>query len=226
MGMSKCPKRDVSIIHIMLDIGRGFFEKGDFVNAAIVYTKSLLKLRELSSRDLLAEANACSFLAHIHSSLGRPANALIAAETAVANKKQVLGEKHKYVYDELLNLASVHYHLKNFDQALSSLSNCLKISCSCSDVNSESITSILIDMSSICGTTGDYDSSKKYLRVALESESSKSTPNDKKIAELLQRIAVAHHSLGELDEAVECAKQAEEILKQSSQPPKTLEEAW
>ena len=225
MGMPKCPKRDLFVIHIMLDIGRGYFEKDDFVNAAIVYTKSLLKLRELSSRDLLAEANVCSFLAQIHLRLGRPVNALIAAKTAVANKKQVLGENHKYVAEELLNLASVHYHLKNFDQALSSLSNCLKIACSCSDVNSDSITSVLIDMSSICGTIDDYDSSKKYLRAALENVRSKSIPNHKKIAELLQRIAVAHHYLGELGEAVECAKQAEEIMKHS-QPPKMLEEAW
>jgi len=206
------PHLDPSLVSVVLQMGRIHFEKGNLQNAIKVYSSSLLLQRSLSPRNLLTEAATYSFLGSIYMSVESFHNALSAAKTAVTIKKQVLGENHYEVAEELLKLASMQFKLRIFDKSLSSLSKCLSTCRSLANVDTKSLTSaVLILMSNVYHHMGTNDVAKKHLKEALAIERSNATPDHMKIVQLLGRAFIMHKSSGELNEAIECAEQAAEI---------------
>jgi len=206
------PHLDPSLVSVVLQMGRMHFEKGNLQNAIKVYNSSLLLQRSLSPRNLLTEAATYSFLGSIYMSVESYHNALSAAELAVTIKKQVFGENHYEVAEKYMKLASMQFKLRIFVKSLSSLSKCLSICQSLSDVDTKSLTSaVLILMSKLYHHMGASDVAKKHLQEALAIERSNATQDHKKIVQLLGRAFIMHKSSGELNEAIECAEQAAEI---------------
>jgi len=206
------PHLDPSLVSVVLQMGRMHFEKGNLQNAIKVYNSSLLLQRSLSPRNLLTEAATYSFLGSIYMSVESYHNALSAAELAVTIKKQVFGENHYEVAEKYMKLASMQFKLRIFDKSLSSLSKCLSICQSLSDVDTKSLTSaVLILMSKLYHHMGASDVAKKHLQEALAIERSNATQDHRKIVQLLGRAFIMHKSSGELNEAIECAEQAAEI---------------